>query len=263
MRAFYFIVLLFFSAILLGQSVNVTVVGDEAYPPYSYREGREMRGIYVEILKRAFAKMPGYNVKIVPMPWKRGLKGVETGDIFAIFPPYKHPGKRPFINPYSVPIVEETVIVMCRDEVLSKKRTTWPEDFYGLKIGVNTGFSIGGDKFIAAVKQGKIKRDESKTNDQNLMKLGVGRIDCYLNDRIAILTALKNLKKKGAYKEGGSHAKLKEGVVVNREWGYLGLTDRDKGKFKFKNDFLQKFNKVIEEMKNSGEIRKIIETFTK
>ncbi len=242
---------------------QVTIYCDDGYPPYAYAENGKAAGIYVTILEKAFARMPEYNVSIIPVPWKRGLGMLESGEGFAIFPPYYHPKKRPYLD-YSSPILDEVVIVIMREEVSkSMKRERWPEDFYGLTIGNNSGYQLGGDKFWEAAKQGKLKVDEAPGTESNLLKLGIGRTDCYINDRNAIRVTLSQLKKSGKYDEGGRHAVLVEGPKVSTEQGFLGITNRDNGKFAFKEDFVKKFNLEIEKMQKSGEIDSIIDQLTR
>ncbi len=238
---------------------DVIIYADDEYAPYSYRDGKEGAGIYAEIITRATNRMVDYNVTIMPLPWKRGLAQLETGKGFAIFPPYKLPKLRPYMD-YSAPILEETVVVFMRDEILIKKeRQEWPDDFLGLRVGQNLGFRLGGEKFWQAVENGEIFLEEARSTQVNLLKLGLGRIDCYINDRTAILMELNRLKKRGDYDEGGTHAKLVEGPVVNSEWGHLGITNR--GNFPYKNDFIERFNAEIKKMQDSGEIQKIINSY--
>jgi len=61
----------------------------------------------------------------------------------------------------------------------------------------------------------------------------------------------------GKYDEGGAHSKLIEGVTITNKQGYLGFTKNDRGRFYFKDDFLQQFNHTINDMKKQGEIKKI------
>ncbi|MBT3310327.1 MAG: transporter substrate-binding domain-containing protein [Gammaproteobacteria bacterium] len=247
---------------VMAEEVQVQVYADQDYPPYSYIEQGEVKGIYTEVVKRVFDRMEGYRVSIAALPWKRGLSYIEQGKGFAIFPPYHRPQQRPYIWPYSMPILDERVVVFCTEEVLNRLiRPNWPEDYYGLKIANNAGYKLGGDAFWSAVKAGKIKLQESGGNRSNLMKLGLKRVDCYMNDRISILFELKNLKSQGLYDEGGRHARLAEGATITLEQGFLGITDRDGGAFSYKEDFLKKFNTVIYEMRKSGELNRILESF--
>jgi len=246
------------SADIFAADTEVAVYADESYPPYSYKEDGEIRGIYTEILRKAFSRMEGYTVRIKAVPWKNGLKKLEKGDGFALYPPYYLNRERPYIWPYSLPILEEKVVLFCTQDVLASPRPEWPEDYYGLTIGNNAGFQFGGDKFWKAVKEGKIKVDEVKGNEKNLLKLGLRRVDCYMNDRLSVLWELKRLKAAGKYDEGGKHAKISEGVTISIEQGFLGFTDRDNGKFSYKDDFVKKFNRVIYEMRKTGELQKMV-----
>lgn len=88
--------------------------------------------------------MKGYQVKINAVPWKRALSYIERGKGFAIYPPYHRAEDRPYMWPYSIPILDERVIVVCRAEVFSDSvRPVWPDDYYGLVIGQNAGFASG------------------------------------------------------------------------------------------------------------------------
>jgi len=216
---------LIFSSAVFAKDINVVVYALDDYPPYSYEENGEIKGIYTEILKKAFSGMKGYKIDIKGVPWKRGLKYIELGTGFALYPPYYHPEKRPYMKPYSVPILEEKVVVFCTEKILEHPRPVWPEDYYGLTIGNNMEFKIGGDKFFKAVKEGKIKIDEADGTRQNILKLGKGRTDCYINDRLSIVWEIGRLRKSGEYKD--NYAKITEGVVVSSQNGFLGFTDRD------------------------------------
>jgi len=253
-----------FSSSVSAADIKVTVYADDNYPPYSYQERGEIKGIYTEIIKAAFLKMKGYQIEIKALPWKRGLKMLEDGKGFAIYPPYYRPKERPYIWPYSIPILDERVVVFCRAEILENSlRPHWPEDYYGLRIGINAGFDLGGNKFWNAVKEGKIKVEEAMGNRENLLKLGLKRTDCYMNGRLSILWELKQLKRAGKYEEGSNHAKLVEGATVSIEQGFLGFTNKDKGKFDYKDDFVKKFDAVIYEMRKSGKLQKMIDHFVK
>jgi len=239
---------------------DVTVYALEDYPPYTYVDSGTLKGIYVDILQRVFSQMHRYRVTMLPIPWKRGLAYLEKGTGFALFPPYYLPKERPYMD-YSTPIFPEEVILMCPEALLITPRPNWPDDYYGLKIGNNAGYHIGGEAFDLAGQQGKLIIEEAKTTHQNLQKLINGRVDCYLNDRMNIRWELAQLKRDKLYDEGGKHSRLKEGVIVKKFDVYLGITNRDRGKFSFKEDFVKQFNQIIEEMKASGEIQKIVEAF--
>ncbi len=227
---------------------KVIVVGDTSYPPYSYLEDGQPKGIYVDILKSAFSRMPDYEVEIKMLPWKNGMNSVKTGKHVAIFPPYFTEERVPWML-FSEPILKEEVVVFGKAEKLAGK-TQWPKDFYGNKFGLNQGFnpsSMGGDKFANAVKAGKVKLEAVGNNDQNLKKRKAGRIDFYLNDKMI---------------DTSKFSSIKRGVVANLNDGYLGFTKKD-DKFKFIPGFKKQFDEIIKEMKESKEIDNIVQTYLK
>lgn len=243
----------------LDSVVQVQVYADDSYPPYSYLEGNTVKGIYTDVLRIAFARMKGFSVSIVANPWKRILIKVEAGDYFAFYPPYYLPKERPYVEPYSVPILEEVVCPVCRREVMTQEeRTRWPEDFYGLIFANNYGFQIGGPAFLAAIQEGKIKIEEAHTTEQNLQKLAAGRVDCYINDRIAILQTLRALRKRRMI---GPLDDFVLGPIAKREFGYVGYA-KDATKFPYKDAFVKELDAILTKMKESGEIARIVKSYT-
>jgi len=245
-------------AILLpgaAMATEVTVYGDESYPPYSFKEKGKMTGIYTVILEKIFSKMPDYTVTIKSLPWKRGLKQIESGDIFALYPPYERRKERPYME-YDMPILDEELVVFCQNKVLTSPRPNWPDDYFGLTIGNNAGFAAGGEAFWAAVKAGKIKVQETKGTPANLKKLIGGRVDCYMNDGLSIQWELKQLQAKGAY-DGSS---LSKGTTISAEQGYLGFAT-DGSKFPYKDSFKQEYLKQLKTMKESGELQQIVDQY--
>lgn len=238
--------------------IEVTVYADDGYAPYSYAVGGKAMGIYNDILRKAFSRMPEYKVNIDPVPWKRGLMYVQNGEGFAISPPYFRPKERPFISVYSVPILDEEIVTLCREETLKFPRKKWPEDYYGLSIGRNAGFLTGGQALTDAVKEGKLRLEDTGDTRSNMLKLLEGRFDVYINDRMAMLSEFKKIQKET---ERYKKIKVVEGTVISKEQGYIGFTGMDKGRFYFKDDFIKKFNSAIEEMKKNGEIQAVLEKY--
>lgn len=253
--------LLFCSLQVQATDIPVTIYADAGYQPYSYADKHgEAAGLYAEIVKVAFARMKGYRIRIKPVPWKRGMSMIENGTAFALYPPYMNLKDEPFTWPYSLPLFEEIVVAVCTRDVAQKPRPHWPEDYYGLTIGNNAGFLVGGDKFNEAVKAGKIKLEDAADTRTNILKLGAKRIDCYINDRISIRLTQNELVREGKLRSGPLAV---ETVVIAREHGFLGFTDRDQGRFPFKTDFLKQFDAVVYDMQRNGEIERIAHDFFK
>ncbi|MYM22548.1 DUF445 family protein [Duganella sp. FT135W] len=252
------------STFVHAADIPVTVYADAGYPPYSYEKDGKPAGLYHDIVQAAFSHMQGYKIEVHTVPWKRGMALLKSGTGFALYPPYMNTKDEPWTWPYSQPLFEEHVVAYCRKDVIAAKpRKRWPEDFYGLTIGNNAGFIVGGEAFDAAVKAGHLRIEEGKDSETNIIKLGMKRIDCYINDRVSIQWTLNQLKASGKYHEGLAHAELAEAIQIAANQGYLGYTSRDKGRYTYKSDFVKQFDAAIQQMKRSGEMDTITRNFFK
>ncbi len=245
----HLILFFFFLSCINVSAREVVLVGDDAYPPYSYVENGNPKGIYVDVIKKIFDGIEGYEVKFKMMPWKRCIKNIKEGKSVAFFPPY-HAEHRQAWTDFSEPILQEQTVVFGTAEKL-KGKTKWPEDFYNHKVGLNDGFnpeSMAGAKFATAVKMGMIKIDEAKDSKSNLTKLSKGRIDFYLNDKMT---------------DTSKYPDIKRGIVAKTNWGYLGFTKKDLEYSEFLNDFKIMFNDAVKKIKQTDEIKKIIGSYIK
>lgn len=242
------------------EKIPVIIYSDNAYPPYSYEERGEAKGIYVEILKVAFDRLQGYDVRFEPVPWQRGLGYLEAGIGFGLIPPYYRPQARPWMD-VSVPILDESVSVFCSEKVMETPRPIWPQDYAGLSIGNNIGFATFTETEAQLKSQYEIAIENVSATEIGLLEVANGRIDCYANDRLSILWTLSQLKKQGKYNPGGAQAELVEGATIVSEQGHIGYTNTDKGAFAYKADFAAQMDKILTAMKQSGEIDQIVEQF--
>jgi len=238
-------ILLLGNSVIISAKQQVTIYGDDAYPPYSYQEHNKPKGIYVEVLKRAFSNMTDYEVTIKMIPWNIGLSCIKRGECMALFPPYYAEDRLAWIK-LSEPVLKEEIVVFGIIKNL-KGKTKWPQDFMGSQIGINKGFSLnamGGNFFADLCNSGKITVQEADNNEYNLMKLENGRIDYYLNDRLIDIS---------------KHPSIGRGIVAKTNYGHLGFTKKGE-KFNYLSDFKKQFNAIIQKMKLSNEIEKMIES---
>lgn len=226
---------------------EVVLVGDDAYAPYSYLdENRVARGIAVDLLNEISQAMPNFSIKVLLEPWKRALFEVEKNNLIGIFPPYKNPELRPWMI-YSSPLYAETAVVLCNmDKVKNRPGKVWPQDFSGLVVGNNVGFITPGLEFFKMVKEGKIKVEEVRTTESNLRKLVLGRIDCYVNDRLAIDSELKRLKL--------DRSRIAEYAIVSIEPVYVGFNNRST-RFRQQEIFIKEFNETVDKLRKEGRLR--------
>ncbi len=242
------ICLAFMLTFLLGAQIShsaqqVTVYGENAYVPYAFLNGNTPDGIYVKILQKAFSKMDGYDVTIELVPWKRALNLIETGRGFACFAPYYRPKQRPWISPWSEPIIKEGFAAYCSKDALASARPNWPADYKDLEIGIISGYAVPNKE--------ELKVQEADDNEVNLKKLLAGRIDCFVNDDASIRYSMKQMNI--------PTGKVLKGTQISNENGYLGFSKANSAPFK--DDFVKKFNKIIKEMKSNGEIEKIVSDY--
>ncbi|WP_137938293.1 transporter substrate-binding domain-containing protein [Chitinivorax sp. B] len=242
---------------------TVTLLIDDAYPPYAYKQNDKAAGIYPDVLRMAASKLKGFKVELVPKPWKRALAEVEAGMAMGVVPPYYRPIERPWIRPYSVPILEERVVVFCRREMFSDSpRLRWPDDYRGLTFGNNMGFVLGGQPFWTAVQMGLITVQEAPGSRTNLTKLINKRIDCYLNDRLAILSEIAQMRRDGIY-DDIKHAHIQEGATISIENGHIGYSSVDGERFAHKDEFVKQMDAILTLMRQSGDIQRIVDQYTR
>ncbi len=229
---------------------RVVLTGDEDYAPYCYVEDGKFKGMYIDILQKAAQRLvPEYQIELQPRPWTRALAELEKGVSFALFPPGLKK-ERPYIEPYSVPLYRETVVLFCNEQVMKSPHLRFPEDFAGLKIGVNAGFLLSG-RLMDAAHAGVVELDPAKGNEANLKKLAAGRIACYASDRLA---AAYSARKLGPALGNGKFV-LREAVELSGENTYIAYSMHNNPRYKA--DFVKKMNEVLQAMKKSGEIGQI------
>ncbi|MGH1472491.1 MAG: substrate-binding periplasmic protein [Cellvibrionaceae bacterium] len=230
---------------------KVVIYGDDGYTPYSYKKGGKMAGIDSKIIEEVGKRIPDYEIILKPIPWKEGLKQLESGEIGFLYPPYYRPKMRPYMA-YSDEIMTEKLVMFCRTELVDKGLNTFPDDFSGLVFGKKTGYAPG-EQFEKAAKEGIIEIVEIKETKAILNKMMKGDVDCYTNDRLSVLFELKQMQSFGAY-DGKS---IKEAMVISLEKVFLGVTKKT-NKYPYLDDFIGKFNKALNEMKAEGVVEKII-----
>lgn len=244
-------------------SEQKVVIGfDAGYPPFSYlNDAGEPAGIYTEILTQAFESVEGYDVEVRGYPWKRLMKLVEDGKILGAYPPYYWPDKRPWMSPYSEPVLTERVAVYCNRNSFAVSEidspVKWPESFYGLRIGNDSGFETPGPAFFEASRQGLIEVHEGSTL-QNIKLLLLNRVDCYVNGELSIQHSVKSLVDKGMMVEESKA--LFKAFTIRENDGFIGYA-QNATSFFYKADFVEKVDEAINAMKASGEINAILKRY--
>ena len=249
---FCFAVWHFFGSALAAEKVVLEM--DNDYAPYSFVENGELKGLYVDLLKNIAARLaPTYDVQLQAIPWKRGLYNLEAGKSLAVLPAYRNKD-RSYIQVYSTPIYRETVVIFCNEDVMRKTLTQFPDDFSGLTVGVNLGFTLG-EKMVAAAKKKVFSIVEAKGNEENLMKLQNKTIDCYANDRLAAQYSAEQLRKNARVPQFKDF-KLREAAVISAEDTVIAYSLANTASYKA--DVIAKMDAALEAAKKSGVIDKMV-----
>ncbi|MGB4072798.1 substrate-binding periplasmic protein [Pseudomonas sp.] len=242
--------------------ISVTVLCDASYPPYSYAENDEAKGLYSDILRAAFTRMPGYRVSIRPVPWPRGLAALEKGTAFALFPPYHRPVERPWMD-YSRPILEESVVAFVRADLAQQRAIVdFPAAYAGLRIGLNRGFNIiAAPSYKTMLAAGQLQQSYATDNRTNLLQLKRKRIDVFINDRLSILWELQQMRSEGLFATSGL-SWLVEGPKLSSEHGHLGYTRINQQAYPYKQDFMQRLDQALLSLEQDGSIASLAQRYS-
>jgi polar amino acid transport system substrate-binding protein len=257
MRAWYLLLLACTFAIQASAGESIVLEADDAYPPYAYMDNGQFKGIYVELIKRAATLLaPKYDVQLKPVPWKRGLRNLESGQSLGLVGTYRIKS-RTYISPYSEPFNREAVAIFCTEQVMNKSPRYFPTDFADLTIGINLGFALG-DRMAEAVKSKIFSIRENKGNEANLLKLQAGEIDCYVNDRLAVYHSFNQLRNKQRQRNFNqfNDFRLNQAQELSYEDTLIGYSAANASSAK--DDFIQQMNSALAQLKQDGVIDELI-----
>ncbi|MAL40913.1 MULTISPECIES: transporter substrate-binding domain-containing protein [unclassified Thalassospira] len=232
---------------------TITLYAEDSNRPYAYFDGTGAEGIYVRILKKAFARMPQYHLDIVSVPFRRGMELLKDGKIMGFFPPYARKD-RDWIDRYSIPILRETVVVLCsNDYAHSHDLKVFPRDFKDARFANNAGYRLAGEAFFDMVDAGDITLEEANTTASNLRFLMAGRVDCYVNERMAILAGMRELA------IDKNMARLfNETAIIGQEFGFVAYGPDPDNQWPWRDQFADDLDKALADMRNQGEIDRLV-----
>jgi polar amino acid transport system substrate-binding protein len=234
----------------------ITLYAEDSNEPYAFLDGVTPEGIYVRILRAAFDHLPGYRLDIVNVPFRRGMDLLKAGKIMGFFPPYAR-GDRDWIERYSIPILRETVVAICsKDYVQSNDLAQFPDDFKGARFANNAGYRLAGPAFFDMVDAGDISLEEANTTASNLRFLMAGRVDCYVNERMAILAGMREL---GV--EKATARLFDEAAIIGHEFGYVAYGPDPDGKWPYRDQFAGALDRALSDMLDSGEIDRLVVSY--
>ncbi|MBN2826325.1 MAG: transporter substrate-binding domain-containing protein [Campylobacterales bacterium] len=243
-------------------ATSVTIYTHNDYRPYSYVENGKVKGIHVEILQAIFKKMRDYSLEIVPIAWEEGLEKMQSEEILILTNLYHRPKEHPYILDYSAPYIYDAPSIYCNRAIALDKPNNidWQVVFKGLKIAKQKDMSLpSSDSFNAALQTKTIELIEN-SHEKNMLDLINKKIDCYINDSIALQSSL--ILAKHQYKEDNKTLQNINDITkitqLSRESIHLGFS---KKYFAKRKDLISKINLAILVMQNSNEIDKIVKHY--
>lgn len=211
-----------------------TVCVDAANPPFmSLLEGKAS-GLYPTLITTAL-NVAGVGVRVTAKPWKRCIADMDSGAA-GVGGIYKNEDRIKRYD-FSDPIFVEKMAVYFLDS--QPLEFSGVDSLVGRRVGVVRGWSYG-DAFDKAVRDGKISVEEVSADANNFQKLLAKRINVVL----AIEEAGTALLKAGQWQQ----------VQKSPRYLFENPTYLAFNKSAAQTDTLGKFNKVIADMKKSGQL---------
>ena len=192
-----------YSNVLMAKVIDVELLTEKSYMPYSYVEKGELKGIYVDLLNEAFALMPGYSLKLTPIDWSQAKKNIRDGKQLGLVGSYFHGHDLPYMYPYSIALGKETVVTVCHPSVFKSTNISWPEDYKGLLVGNVEGYDGWLNYRVRSEEATKnINFLEVPTSSIAFDMVKNARLDCILFDEAAYYFSTANLDTNALTSEG-------------------------------------------------------------
>ncbi len=236
-----FFILIYIMLEIISYSETVVIAINSA-PPYRIIEGKNISGIYVEIIKEVL-KNSEIDIKFKEMPLKRGIESMKSGDVDLMLGPNKTEERSEyifFIEKYPLPR-ESKAFYYLNDKNIIKQY----EDLYNKRIDILRG----------AVYFKKIDEDnmlmKSEVNDYNnsLLKVNGGRSE------IAIIPELQ-----GDYLLKKNRLELKKSPFkIEGNLSFIAVSKKSK----IRNKIIEKIEKELESIMNSKKYEDIMKKYGK
>lgn len=213
---------------------KLVMVTNAEFPPYEYHENNDIVGIDADIAKAIADKM-GMELEIQDMAFDSLIPAVQSGkaDFTAAGMTVNEDRKKnvDFTDTYAQ--AAQVIIVKEGSEIKA------PADLDGKKIGVQTGTT--GDIYAGDIKDANIQRFNKGM--EAVMALTQGKVDAVVIDREPAKVFVKE----------NAGLKILDEAFTEEEYA-IALK-------KGNTELLNKMNAAIKELKDSGELQKIVDKY--
>lgn len=259
MRFIFVFLFLILSLSVAAEVTKVKLLTEKSYLPYSYFEGTELKGLYVDILKRLFQEMPEYQLELKGVNWNKAKRMVKNGEALGLVGAYYHGHDWPYLYPYSQPLAHEEVIVVCNNKHKASQRPVWPQDYKGLLVANVAGYDGWLDNNVRSLENTRYANFIEVPNTAIALTMAIkGRIDCALFETAALGHTLQFLQTSGIYKPDQETAPFVS-TQLSREPAYIGYSKPAlaSGRFPYAQDLIRKIDNQLYLLRKSGELQKI------
>jgi polar amino acid transport system substrate-binding protein len=219
------------------------------FPPYSFSESGQIKGISVEIIEKIFGHL-NIPVTIELLPWSRAIRNMRLGASDGIFQLLHKPERTEFLDYCDEPLIEERVnLYVPADSTLNYSGNI--QDLKDYWIGIRQDFSYG-PIFDQAKQEGLFKHTDKTTVLALLLLLKHKKIEAIVGDQYGIPLTLKKHKKK-----------LPEFTIktfqspIDQQLSYFAFSKK-----KGHSAICQRFNKQLKSMKANGEYKALIDKWS-
>ncbi|MFT4105163.1 MAG: basic amino acid ABC transporter substrate-binding protein [Lacrimispora sp.] len=213
---------------------KLIMVTNAEFPPYEFRDNNEIVGIDADIA-RAIADKLGMELEIQDMAFDSLIPAIQSGKAdFAAAGMTVNEDRKKNVDFTDTYAEAAQVIIVKEDSAIAS-----PDDLTGKKIGVQTGTT--GDIYADDIENGDIQRFNKGM--EAVMSLTQGKIDAVIIDR----EPAKVFVKENAGLKILDEAFTEEEYAIAIKKGNTELVD--------------KFNTAIKELKESGELQKIVDKY--
>ncbi|CAH0539269.1 substrate-binding periplasmic protein [Vibrio marisflavi] len=137
------------------------------YPPFTYLEDGKPKGIAVDIVAEVMNRL---NVEhdIMVIPWARAMRGMEIGDVDALFPMFKTTEREVFTHYPDLPVVYESMAMFVQPDSSLQYKTI--SSLASYTFCIVRGYSMG-KEFDAAIEDKTLSKiDLANSSTLNVKK---------------------------------------------------------------------------------------------
>lgn len=232
-------------ACVQAASAEPIVLVTANYPPFSYEEDGQQKGLAIELIKAAFQRMR-QEVRIEFVPFARAVEMVKNGEADGVFPFAVSDERKMFATFSSEKLLTDPGSLFVRAD----STLTFDGDYAKLApytIGMQRGTNHG-PAFMQALTTYGIKTDLAENQEKNVLKLVSGRFDIAVGPRLVVLHAARQAGKQSEIKL--LYSGISEGHA------YLAVSKR-----RNREALIAEFDQAISKMRRDGSYDKILRAY--